>query len=90
MQSLDERAFQLAPECSTMAELKQRLTSEGFNGLENHLGGPGTKRQLKARFNQGQGAKPTGPRPRPKERGDLPDWEAETIMQLTSADNAIR
>jgi hypothetical protein len=60
MQSLIERAFKLAPECRTLKELRQRLSSEGYNRLDAHLGGLGTKRQLRARFNQSQVAQSTG------------------------------
>lgn len=57
MQSLLHRALELAPECSTMLELKKRLKAEGFENLDAHLGGLGTKRQLRARFNQGEGVR---------------------------------
>lgn len=62
MTTLIERAFELAPECATMKELRKRLADEGFDRLDAYLGGLGTRRQLRARFNQGQGGRPTGPR----------------------------
>lgn len=55
MQSLLQRAFELAPECSTMKELRKRLSDEGYDGIDADIGGLGTKRQLRALFNQGQG-----------------------------------
>jgi hypothetical protein len=34
-----ERAFQLAPECQTLDELRRRLDREGFSGVEAYLKG---------------------------------------------------
>jgi hypothetical protein len=59
MQSLVERAFELAPECRNLRELRQRLSSEGYNRLDAHLGGLGTERQLRACFDRSQLARPT-------------------------------
>ncbi len=57
MSNIVERAFALAPECSTMLELKKRLKDEGLTGVEVHIGGLGTRRQLRARFNGGAGVR---------------------------------
>jgi hypothetical protein len=40
-----------------MIELKKRLKAEGFDNFEAHICGLGTKRQLRALFNQGQGVR---------------------------------
>jgi hypothetical protein len=40
-----------------MLELRKRLKAEGFENLDAHLGGLGTKRQLRASFNQGEGVR---------------------------------
>jgi hypothetical protein len=44
------RAFELAPECETLAELRCKLQSEGFEEVELHLSGQSLKFQLKARL----------------------------------------
>jgi len=41
-----ERAFQLAPECGSLGELKRRLIREGYFQVEAHLSG----RQIKAQI----------------------------------------
>lgn len=50
VQSAVKRAFQIAPECSSITELKKRLKAEGFEQLELHIGGLGTQRQLRTLF----------------------------------------
>lgn len=50
MRSVIERAVQVAPECSSITELKKRLSAEGYQELGTHLGGLGTQRQLRALF----------------------------------------
>lgn len=57
MPSVFQRAIELAPECSTISELKNRLKAEGFENLDAHIGGLGTKRQLRGLFNQGKGVR---------------------------------
>ena len=44
-----ERAFALARagECANVAEIRQRLRSEGFDQVEAHLAGPAIARQLR-------------------------------------------
>ena len=62
MPSAIQRAFELAPQCATLTELRKRLTAEGFGNLHGHIGGRGTQRQLKALLNNGEGALKTGPK----------------------------
>jgi hypothetical protein len=40
-----------------MVELKKRLKIEGFENLDAHIGGLGTKRQLCGLLNQGMGVR---------------------------------
>jgi hypothetical protein len=63
MQTLIQRAFELAPECSTLRDLRLRLASEGYDRLDAHLGGLGIQRQLRSHFNQNRGQRPRGPQP---------------------------
>lgn len=65
MSSAIKRAFELAPDCRTLTELRQRLSMEGYGNLQAHIGGRGTQRQLKVLFNNGQGALKTGPKKEP-------------------------
>lgn len=57
MQTVLQRAIELAPECSTMGELRKRLKAEGFESLDAHIFGLGTKRQLRGLFNHGKGVR---------------------------------
>ena len=41
-----ERAFQLAPECATVDEVRQKLVSEGYFSVHQHLSGKHIRRQL--------------------------------------------
>ncbi len=68
MKSPLQRAMELAPECSTMAELHKRLKAEGFENLDPHIGGLGTKRQLRSLFNAGQGVHSNWNRKQAEER----------------------
>lgn len=47
-----ERAFQLAPECVSVRDLKAAMKSEGYaeTSLDAYLSGRGIRDQLKARF----------------------------------------
>jgi hypothetical protein len=56
-----ERAFQLAPGCSSINELRQALASEGYSQFDAHLEGLGIQRELRKLYNQGAGAKKRGP-----------------------------
>lgn len=41
-----ERAFQLAPECGSIDELRQRLVREGYFNVHAHLAGKQVRQQL--------------------------------------------
>ena len=41
-----ERAFQLAPECRTLDELRRKLVKEGCTGIDDHIQGS-LRRDLK-------------------------------------------
>jgi len=41
-----ERAFQLAPECGSLGELKRKLIREGYFQVEAHLSGRQIKTQI--------------------------------------------
>ena len=45
-----ERAFQLAPGVSTIAEVRSALKAEGYSSVDEHLAGPTIKADLKKRF----------------------------------------
>jgi hypothetical protein len=53
-QNIIVRAFELAPECQTLAELMSKLKSEGFDEVELHLSGQSLKFQLKTRLQNPQ------------------------------------
>lgn len=42
-----ERAFQLAPDCGSLDEIRLKLKKEGFSAVEEHLAGPRIQAQLK-------------------------------------------
>ena len=42
-----ERAFQLAPECSTIDDIRFKLKREGYSEVDNHLQGSSIQRDLK-------------------------------------------
>lgn len=58
------RAFELAPRCSSLRDLHKLLRQEGYSSalIESHLSGLHTRRQLKQRYNGGEGARKTGPK----------------------------
>jgi hypothetical protein len=56
------RAFELAPQCGSSQELRQRLAAEGYSRIAEHLGGLGTQRQLRKLFNDGAGQQKRGPK----------------------------
>jgi hypothetical protein len=60
------RAFELAPECSSLKELRKKLRAEGYTlvSIEMHLDGGGIQRELQKLYNGGAGAKKRGPKPR--------------------------
>lgn len=56
-----ERAFQLAPGCSSINELRKALARKGYSQFDAHLEGLGVQRELRKLYNQGAGAKKRGP-----------------------------
>ena len=49
-----ERAFQLAPECQTVAEVRNRLSNEGYMQVDAHLGGRMIKAEIRQRLGPGE------------------------------------
>lgn len=47
-----ERAYQLAPECDSMEELKRRLMREGYPQVNAHLGGRQIRRDIQPLLNR--------------------------------------
>jgi len=45
-----ERAFQLAPECKTVVEVRNRLSREGYLQVDAHLSGRTIKAEIKQRL----------------------------------------
>ena len=41
-----ERAFQLAPECATIEDVRRKLIAEGYFSVHQHLSGKHIRRQL--------------------------------------------
>lgn len=56
-----ERAFQLAPECRSIDELRRKLTAEGYASVEAHLCGRHIRSQISTLLKQ----KTAYTRPRP-------------------------
>ena len=44
-----QRAFQLAPECGSIDEIRRRLKREGYSAVDEHLQGHNLKLLLKQR-----------------------------------------
>jgi hypothetical protein len=42
-----ERAFQLAPECSSIDEIRRKLKREGYSAVDEHLQGSSVQVDLK-------------------------------------------
>ena len=42
-----ERAYQLAPECFNLDEVRAKLRSEGYTQIDDHLSGPTLRNALK-------------------------------------------
>lgn len=59
-----ERAFQLAPQCSGIKELRKALAKEEYAQFDAHLDGLGIQRQLRKLYNNGAGTKKRGPKAR--------------------------
>ena len=49
-----QRAFELAPECRSLDELRSKLKQEGYWSVNDHLAGSGIQAELKKRL-QGLG-----------------------------------
>jgi hypothetical protein len=49
-QNIIERAFQLAPEASSIEEIRHALRREGYSNVDAHLGGASIKAELKRKF----------------------------------------
>ncbi|WP_341632101.1 hypothetical protein [Sphingomonas agri] len=47
-----ERAFQLAPQCKTLEELRSKLAREGYTNVDAHLK-DSLRRELKKRLGSG-------------------------------------
>ena len=45
-----ERAFQLAPEATSIDDIRKTLRREGYSNVDAHLGGASIKADLKKRF----------------------------------------
>lgn len=57
-----QRAFELAPDCSSIKDLRHSLVREGYTQIDAHIGGLGTQRELRKLYNQGAGSKKRGPK----------------------------
>lgn len=49
-QNIIERAFQLAPDATTIDDIRRILRQEGYANVDAHLAGAGIKADLKKRF----------------------------------------
>jgi hypothetical protein len=45
-----KRAFELAPDCSTIDEIRARLKKEGLENVLEHLQGSGIQKELRSRL----------------------------------------
>lgn len=45
-----ERAFQLAPDFTSLDEIRKALRSEGYSNIDAHLAGASIRADLKKRF----------------------------------------
>jgi tRNA G26 N,N-dimethylase Trm1 len=48
-----ERAFQLAPECTSIEEIRRKLKREGHSAVDEHLQGSSVQTDLKKLLNRG-------------------------------------
>jgi hypothetical protein len=58
-----ERAFQLAPNLSSMKELRRALEKEGYSLVDAHLNGLGIKRELRKLYRNGSSPGKSHPNP---------------------------
>lgn len=49
-----ERAFQLASESHSLAELRSKLWKEGYSDIDDHLAGGGLRRDLAKLYKRGE------------------------------------
>jgi hypothetical protein len=49
-ENIIERAFQLAPDFTSIEEIRKALRHEGYSNVDAHLGGASIKADLKKRF----------------------------------------
>jgi tRNA G26 N,N-dimethylase Trm1 len=49
-QNIIERAFQLAPDSTSIEEIRKTLRREGYSNVDAHLEGASIKADLKKRF----------------------------------------
>jgi tRNA G26 N,N-dimethylase Trm1 len=49
-QNIIERAFQLAPNATSIEEIRKTLRQEGYSNVDAHLAGASIKTDLKKRF----------------------------------------
>ena len=49
-QNIIERAFQLAPEATSIEDIRKALRQEGYANVDAHLAGASIKADLKKRF----------------------------------------
>ena len=49
-QNIIERAFQLAPDATSIDEIRKVLRREGYSNVDAHLGGASIKADLKKQF----------------------------------------
>ena len=45
-----KRAFELAPECQTIDEIRNKLRKEGFENVLEHLQGSSIQKELRSRL----------------------------------------
>ena len=45
-----ERAFQMAPDCSSIEELRAKLSREGYGNVDDHLRSSSLRADLKRQF----------------------------------------
>jgi len=45
-----QRAFEIAPECGSISEVRRRLIREGYLQVEAHLSGRQIRREVKSRL----------------------------------------
>lgn len=49
-QNIIERAFQLAPDFSSIDDIRRALRQEGYSNVDAHLGGASIRAELKRKF----------------------------------------